>query len=60
MVKREDLDPVRVAFSGAAPLGALDEQRLIEKAGKSVHMLQGTNIFLLSKFLMCGFRVWFD
>ncbi|XP_063927734.1 uncharacterized protein LOC135140922 [Zophobas morio] len=41
MVKREDLDPVRVAFSGAAPLGALDEQRLIEKAGKSVHMLQG-------------------
>ncbi|XP_044255601.1 probable 4-coumarate--CoA ligase 1 [Tribolium madens] len=41
MVKSEDLHSVRIAFSGAAPLGALDEQRFVEKAGKSVSVLQG-------------------
>ncbi|XP_966892.2 probable 4-coumarate--CoA ligase 1 [Tribolium castaneum] len=41
MVKPEDLHSVRVVFSGAAPLGALDEQRFVEKSGKSVSVLQG-------------------
>jgi 4-coumarate--CoA ligase len=41
MVKQEDLQSIRVTFSGAAPLGGLDEERFVQKAGKSVHMLQG-------------------
>ena len=41
MVKQEDLDSVRMVLSGAAPLGALDEQRFIDKVGRSVHMIQG-------------------
>lgn len=42
MIKSIDLEPVRTVFSGAAPLGGLDEKKFLEKAGKHINMLQGT------------------
>ena len=41
MVKQQNLQSVRIVVSGAAPLGASDEHRFIEKVGRSVHMVQG-------------------
>lgn len=40
-VKSSDLQSVRTVFSGAAPLGGLDEEKFLKKAEKHIHMLQG-------------------
>lgn len=41
MVTSEDLAPFRVISCGAAPLGASDEDRFLQKAKQNVHILQG-------------------
>lgn len=40
-VTPELLQNVRIVSSGAAPLGASDEEKFLEKMGRHVHMLQG-------------------
>lgn len=41
LVKSRDLQSIRTVFSGAAPLGGLDEQKFLKKAEKHINMLQG-------------------
>lgn len=43
-VKKEYLQSVRSVVSGAAPLGALDEERILKKAEKHIDVLQGNYI----------------
>lgn len=40
-VTAETLQSVNFVMSGSAPLGALDEQRFLEKANKDMNILQG-------------------
>lgn len=40
-VKKEYLESVRVVSSGAAPLGALDEERFLQKSPKDTKIIQG-------------------
>ncbi|KAF2886443.1 hypothetical protein ILUMI_19730 [Ignelater luminosus] len=40
LVKREHLKSVRVICAGGSPLGPLDEEKLIQKAGTNVNVLQ--------------------
>lgn len=40
-VTSNDLQSIRSIVSGAAPLGALDEERFIQKAQKDINILQG-------------------
>lgn len=45
-VTEETLKSVNCVMSGSAPLGALDEQRFLEKAKKDMDILQGkTKLF---------------
>lgn len=48
-VKVDYLSSVRTVTSGAAPLGALDEEKLRQKVGKPLNVLQGN---LLEKFIL--------
>lgn len=55
-IKPEHLASLKNVLSGAAPLGASDEERFLEKANKPINMLQGTvciqcvlkNVFIFS------------
>lgn len=40
LVKREHLQSVRVICVGGSPIGSLDEEKLIKKAGTNVNVLQ--------------------
>uniref|UniRef100_V5GTJ7 Luciferin 4-monooxygenase n=1 Tax=Anoplophora glabripennis TaxID=217634 RepID=V5GTJ7_ANOGL len=40
-VKKEYLESVRIVSSGAAPLGALDEERFLQKSPKNTKIVQG-------------------
>ncbi|XP_018580201.1 4-coumarate--CoA ligase 1 isoform X2 [Anoplophora glabripennis] len=40
-VKEEDFSNVRTIINGAAPLGILDEEKLLKKANKNIPFLQG-------------------
>ena len=42
-VKQEHLANIRTVVCGAAPLGALDEEKFRQRVGKPVNILQGTN-----------------
>lgn len=44
-VTEETLKSVNCVMSGSAPLGALDEQRFLEKAKKDMNILQGKNFW---------------
>lgn len=57
-VKKEYLQSVRSVVSGAAPLGALDEEKLLKKAEKHINMLQGiSNTVLLDRMLLSSFLI---
>lgn len=40
-LKEEDFSSVRTIVNGAAPLGVLDEAKLLKKANKKIPVLQG-------------------
>lgn len=42
-VKKEHFELTRAVYCGAAPLGALDEERFLQKAGGQVDILQGNH-----------------
>ncbi|XP_017768035.1 PREDICTED: probable 4-coumarate--CoA ligase 3 [Nicrophorus vespilloides] len=55
-VKKELLENVHVLVSGAAPLGALDEQKFKDKIGQKVDVLQGYGLSEASPTVMMGAR----
>lgn len=54
-VQSEYLSSLRTVFSGAAPLGALDEEKLRRKVGKPFNVLQGKviNINIEPNYFCC-------
>lgn len=52
-VTKDSLANVRTVMSGAAPLGALDIERLLKKAEKEIFILQGYGLTETSPFVAC-------
>lgn len=63
-VKAEYLQHCRTLMCGAAPLGALDEERIREKVGQNLRVFQGVYMnlkhFLEISLKICIFRLWVD